>query len=70
MKIIYDDLSIDEFFRLGGRVRVNETEVSTIGKFNELRRSEDWNGDTSLDPSNGGDAWIGDQHFKIGRAHV
>lgn len=64
MKIIYDDLSIDEFFRLGGRVRVNETEVSTVGKFNELRRSEDWNGDTSLDPSNGGDAWIGDQHFR------
>lgn len=64
MKIIYDDLYYDEFFRMGGRVHVGVFgfDVDTAGKFEQTIRAQAWK-DEYLDPKNGGDAWIGDQHF-------
>lgn len=64
MKIIYDDLYYDEFFRMGGRVHVGVFgfDVDTRGKFEETIRAKAWK-DEYLDPKNGGDAWIGDMHF-------
>lgn len=64
MKIIYDDLYYDEFFRMGGRVHVGVFgfDIDTRGKFEQSIQAQGWK-DEYLDPKNGGDAWIGDQHF-------
>lgn len=64
MKIIYDDLYYDEFFRMGGRVHVGVFgfDVDTIGKFEQSIQAKGWK-DEFLDPKLGGDARIGDMHF-------
>lgn len=64
MKIIYDDLYYDEFFRMGGRVHVGVFgfDVDKVSEFEKTIRAEAWK-DEYLDPKNSGDAWIGDMHF-------
>lgn len=65
MKIIYDDLSIEEFFQLGGRVHVGSFgfDVDTRGEFEKTIKNKGWKDEYINDRALGGDAWIGDMHF-------
>lgn len=63
MKIIYDEVYPEEFFRYGGKVFVGSFnfEVDTYGKWKDTVSSTAWTYDYINDC--GGDAWIGDMHF-------
>lgn len=63
MKIIYDEMYPEEFFRYGGKVLVGsfEFEIDTYGKWKKIVNSPNWN--FELINNYGGDAWIGDMHF-------
>lgn len=63
MKIIYDEMYPEEFFRYGGKVLVGSFnfEVKTYGHWKQTINVPKW----TYDYINkyGGDAWIGDMHF-------
>jgi len=63
MKIIYDEMYPEEFFRYGGVVLVGSWnfKVETYGHWKQTTAAHAWNYDYIN--KYGGDAWIGDMHF-------
>lgn len=63
MKIIYDEVYPEEFFRYGGTVLVGDFDfkIKTYGVWKQSTSTSNWNYDYIN--KDGGDAWIGDMHF-------